>query len=305
MNNLQIFLFGKFCVQYGDKVLTGLEGGRIQELFCYLLLYRNRCHPRETLANLLWNETPTIQSKSRLRKPLWQIQSALDSQGGSPVLLVDPDWVQINPEAGIWLDVTMFEQACTCTQGVPGESLDTQSVQTLRTMVDLYRGDLLEGCYSDWCLYERERLQHMYLNLLDKLMAYSEAHQEFEAGVDYGERILRFDRARERTHRRLMRLQYLARDRTAALRQYDRCVTALNQELGVEPAVQTVALYNQIRADLLGGVPLMPAELVQPTSVLLPKVLVHLQQLQLVLTNVQCQVQKDIQLVEAFLKTEH
>ena len=34
----------------------------------------------------------------------------------------------------------------------------------------VYRGDLLEGCYQDWCLFERERLQNAYLAMLDKLM---------------------------------------------------------------------------------------------------------------------------------------
>src|SRR5438128_1039451 len=58
----------------------------------------------------------------------------------------------------------------------------------------LYRGDLLEGWYSDWCLYERERLQHMYLAMLDKLMEYSESHQEYETGQTYGMRALRYDR---------------------------------------------------------------------------------------------------------------
>ncbi|NIN69138.1 MAG: hypothetical protein GTO63_31510, partial [Anaerolineae bacterium] len=81
------------------------------------------------------------------------------------------------------------------------------------------------------CLYERERLQNMYLAILDKLVSYSEVQGAYEAGLGYGSRILSYDGARERTHRRLMRLYYLAGDRTAALRQYDSCVEALRREL--------------------------------------------------------------------------
>ena len=44
----------------------------------------------------------------------------------------------------------------------------------------------------------------------------------FAEPLAYGARILHCDRARERTHRRLMRLHFLAGDRTAALRQYPR-----------------------------------------------------------------------------------
>jgi hypothetical protein len=89
----------------------------------------------------------------------------------------------------------------------------------------------------------------MYLSMLDKLLDYCEAQSEPEAGLMYGQQILRYDRARERTHRRMMRLHYLAGDRTSALRQYHSCVQALAEELDVGPAKSTVALYNQIRAD--------------------------------------------------------
>jgi len=56
------------------------------------------------------------------------------------------------------------------------------------------------GCYDDWCIFERERLQNIYLLMLDKLISYSAKHREYEAGQGYGYTILRYDRARERTH---------------------------------------------------------------------------------------------------------
>src|SRR5438876_1093845 len=97
-------------------------------------------------------------------------------------------------------------------------------------------GYLLQGCYQDWCLCERERLQQLYLGALDRLMEYSEIHGEYAAGLTYGGRILRLDCARERTHRGMMRLYHLNGDRTAALRQYERCAATLKKELGVLPA---------------------------------------------------------------------
>jgi hypothetical protein len=84
-------------------------------------------------------------------------------------------------------------------------------------------------------------------------MGFCELARKFVAGIDYGMRILKQDRACERTHRRMMRLHYLAGDRTAALRQYARCLDALDQELGVGPARATVHLYEQIRADRLAA----------------------------------------------------
>jgi DNA-binding SARP family transcriptional activator len=303
MSLLSIHLFGKFCVRCNDQVVDGFDVRKLQELFCYLLLYRARLQSRETLANL-WDGKSTVQSKKSLRQVLWQLQTALDShtESGSHVLLVDPEWVQLNGEADLWLDVAVFEQAFALVKGVPGEQLEAQSVQAVRSAVELYRGDLLDGWFQDWCLYERERLQNMYLAMLDKLMGYCEAYQEYESGLVYGASILRYDRARERTHQRLMRLQYLAGDRAAALRQYDRCVVALDEELSVPPATRTVALYEQIRADRLGSLPPAAPQLAAEVQ-LSPHLegLRRLEQIQTGLSNIRRQLQQlqqDLQMVE-------
>jgi DNA-binding SARP family transcriptional activator len=196
-----------------------------------------------------------------LRQALWQLHIALDPQGNDGrVLLVDPEWIRINSEIDLWLDVAEFEQACAALKGIPGQQLAADSASRLQNAADVYEGDLLEDCYEDWCLYERERLQNLYLGLVGKLMAYCEAHGEFEAGLAHGERILRLDRASERTHRQLMRLHYLGGDRTGALRQFSRCVAALDEELDVKPARSTVMLYEQIRDDRLDGTDVLPMD---------------------------------------------
>jgi DNA-binding SARP family transcriptional activator len=286
----------------------------VQELFCYLLLYRERSHPRETLASLLWGDTTTAQSKAYLRKALWQLQAALDSQAESiseRLLVIEPDWVQINPRADLWLDVAVFEQAFALVQGVPDRELEPRHVRALRDAADLYQGDLLEGWYQDWCLYERERLQNLYLTMLDRLMGYCEIHHDrdenCEIGVIYGTLILRYDRARERTHRRLMRLHYLAGNRTAALRQYEQCVAALKEELDVKPTQRTTALCEQIRADKLE--PLTPAlpqapELSEPAAAPLFEITGYLRHLRDVLANVQHRVQGKIHEMEQALDSQ-
>ena len=77
----------------------------------------------------------------------------------------------------------------------------------------------------------RERLQNMYLGMLEQLMDYYELRREYERALVYGGRLLQQDRARECVHVRVMRLRYLSGDRIGALRRYQRCVEALDQEL--------------------------------------------------------------------------
>lgn len=302
MTQTQIFLFGRFCLECEGQKLLNFESQKIQELFCYLLMYRSRPHPREKLASLLWCDCSTTQSKRYLRQALWQLQTTLDQHTPhqQTLLLTEPDWLQIDPEHPLWLDVDQFEGAYTETQGQAGSNLTDGQVCRLNQAVQLYRGDLLENWYHDWCLFERERLQNMYLIMLDKLMSYCEAHQRYEEGIVYGKQILHCDYARESTHRRLMRLHYLSGDRTGALRQYEHCVAALDKELNIKPSARTLALHECIQSDSLDTASVLlfsayPATVGTPPS--LAKVVDHLHQLRHTLIAAQQQVEKDIEAV--------
>lgn len=293
-------LFGKFSAYRDAELVRGLDAGKEQELLSYLLVRRDRCHPREALATLLWGDTSTERSKKYLRQALWHVQSILEdgSPQGTPLLLIGHDWVQLNLQSDLWLDVASFEQAYAATRGVPGHLLDSSRSGLLKNALELYKGDLMEGSYQDWCLFERERLQNIYLSMLEKLMIYSERHGQYEAGLGYGSTILQFDRARESTHRHLMHLHYLAGDRTSALRQYERCTRGLIEELGVKPQKRTSALYEQIRADRLVEVAPSANHAGTEAASALNDALSHLKRFQVVLSAIQNRLQRDINAVE-------
>jgi DNA-binding SARP family transcriptional activator len=308
MPTFSIQLFGKFCVRHDQQILEGFEARKVQELFCYLLLHRDHSLSRETLASILWSDTTTAQSKKNLRQAFWQLQSALgahNEQVNERVLLVEPDWVQLNTEANFWLDVEVFEKTYKFVQKTPGQELDNATAQLLEDTIQLYQGPLLEGWYLDWCLLERERLQSMYLTMLDKLMSFCEMGHDYETGLFYGMRIMCYDRARERTHRRMMRLYYLTGDRAEALRQYERCAVALEEELGISPSKNTIAIYNQIQADQLDEPSPTLVDSDTPHEVPAPpllEVLGHLAQVQRNLDELQNQVQQSIHLVKMALQ---
>jgi DNA-binding SARP family transcriptional activator len=254
MSPISICLFGKLAVSRDGKLLTGFEAGKVQELFGYVLINRHCQHLREVLASLLWGEISTAQSKKYLRQTLWQLQAALESGPSATdasVLQITPEWLRVNPDGEFSLDIAVFEEAFALARDTPSQALSSEQIQRLEQAVDLYRGEFLEGCYQDWCLFERERMLNIYVSMLDKLMVACQMRHHYDAGIAYGDRILRYDRAREQTHRRLMILSYLSGDRTAALRQFQRCSAALVEELGVKPSARTLAVLEQIRADRL------------------------------------------------------
>jgi DNA-binding SARP family transcriptional activator len=254
MMQLRIHLLGQISIQQGSNPITELSAKAL-EMLCYLLLYRDRPHTRETLAAALWADTSTQRAQKYLRQTLWQLQTVLDRHRNpdetGALLLLDAGWIQMNPRGEWWLDVTGLEQAYQFCREIPGSALTDEQARLVEAAIALYRGDLLETWHQDWCIYERERLQLTYLALLDKLVAYCTARRLYARGVDYAQRILRCDIARESTYQQLMRLHYLAGDRTTALREYARCVQALQREFDLPPMQATVDLYEQIRAERL------------------------------------------------------
>lgn len=304
MYKIRVSLFGRFRVTCEGQDLPGLEGRKVQELLSYLLIHRSKPHPREFLAELLWGSSAGSQTRKYLRQTLWQLQSALDGQaggGGGSMLLVDAEWVGVNPQVEPWLDVALLERSFSQIQDISGRNLDSRCQQGLQEAIEVYHGDLLEGCYEEWCLFERERLRMMYIVMLEKLTDCCEACGEYERGLLYCSRVLRMDPARERTHRRLMRLHVLAGDRTAALRQYERCVAVLARELGVGPAKRTVELYERIRGDSpdTQRVPVAePREDEDSVGDSVTDSLQRLRQVQAALYTLQRQINREIQTIE-------
>lgn len=299
---IEIRLFGQISVQRDGLPLPGLSAKAL-ELLCYLLLHRERGHTRETLAGLLWPEAADSLAKKYLRQAIWQLQAAVASRRGPPaaepgaVLILRPGWVRVNPEGAWWLDVAAFEQAYGTCRDTPGERLADPAAQTLEAAAGLYRGDLAEAWYQDWCSYERDRLQLTYLAMLEQLMGYCESRQGYAKGIAYGHRILRYDPARESTYRRLMRLYYRTGDRTTALRQYDRCAAAVAQHFGLQPSRETAALYHQVRTDQLADPPRPGAARLadaEPGSDLLLGLHRRLDHVQESLTALQGQVQQEL-----------
>jgi DNA-binding SARP family transcriptional activator len=310
---LKVRLFGKFKAQGNGQELDSSLSTKAKELFCYLLLHRDRPHPREPLATLFWGECTPEQTRKYLRQTLWQLQTALHQFPGDKyldVIRVEKGSVQLDTGRDLWLDVDEFEQSFVPVKGLPGEKMDATCASALRNAVSLYEGDLLGGWYHDWCLYHRERLENTYLAMLDKLMAYCELHDEFDAGFAYGERLLLQDRASERTYCRLMRMRYFAGDRAGALREFQRCEAALNEELGVAPAKQTVELREQICGDFINT---QQSSAMKTPRTSLPAgnnpdsgrpLLIGLHKVRSMLIEIQRRLELDIQEVEDILNIE-
>jgi len=298
MGTLRIKLLGQPSLHQDDRPIATLSAKAL-EMLCYLFLYRDRPHTREALAEVLWSDVSAERAQKYLRQTLWQLQSALDIHSDTHMALITlgPGWLRINPKADWWFDVDTLEQAYQLCRETGAPALNDEQARLLELAAELYEGDLLVTWHHDWCIYERERLQLTYLAILDCLMNFCEIRQAYTRGVAHGQNILRYDPARESTYRQLMRLRYLAGDRTTALREYRRCEAALRREFDLPPSQQTIQLYELIRADRRAEIvaasarpPSSAPQAPRPPAELYTKI----EHLQASLTEFQAQIQREL-----------
>ncbi len=235
-SSLVICLFGRPELWRGDQLLPSLATHKTQSLLAYLIIHCKRSHLRDELAAVFWGDQDDIHARHSLATALWRIRRLL----GKEYLITDTTCVQFDPTSPFWLDVTEFECRVTNYADEPTE---------LAAAVELYRGDLLEGFYDDWCIEERYRLESLYLKALGHLMDWHEAQGDAKHVLRYAQKYLARDPLMEKVHLAAIRSLVTLGDLAGARRQWQICCETRQHELLAPPSSEML----QQAENLLGA----------------------------------------------------
>lgn len=230
----------------------------------YRLVADSQPVPREHLCFLLWPDTPESSARRNLTGLLSHLRRTLPTP---QMLLTEKEQVWLDSNY-VWSDVKVFQRLSAMEK-------PSGRTKALEQAVGLYRGPFLDGFYLPdspefemWAALERQTWERLYLEALASLIEEQAARGEYAAAIAYARRYLATDDLAEEIHRRLIELYATSGDRSAALRQYDQCLTILERELGVDPLPETQSAY---RAVLDGSPSPGTAPLVEPTWTTLPR----------------------------------
>jgi DNA-binding SARP family transcriptional activator len=264
MREFRVMFLGPFSVMGGPETRPTQMRHKAQDLLAITLIAPDRRVLREAAAEALWPDSNFEASRKSMRQALWQIHRAADDgvQEDQRLVLSDGEALHINPRRRLWVDVPVFAEAGRIAQDAGAGPLNAADLIGLSGAADLYRGPLHAGCYDEWCLIPRARLEDQCLTLLDTLSREYERHAAFDLAIKWAQRLLDIEPAHERSHRRLMRLYFRTGDRTRALRQFHRCRWILEHDLGMRPDARTEELGAAICSDTLSvadaGVDVLP-----------------------------------------------
>lgn len=248
--HLELRLLGRPEVLSDGRDLTSEIGAKGLGLLTFLAIAAPEPVARERLAGTFWSDKREEAARYRLRHTLWDLRRLL----GDDLVQSDQSSSWLNPADSVHIDVVELREGCR-KLGVNTSQYEPEGVDAdrLRSLVDLYRGELLQGLvvrdaplFEEWLLAERERFQ---LLTQEAMWCLAQAQRSLGAQRDAAEtlnRLLEADPLRERSYRALMGLYLSEGDRAAAIRVYKLCATRLADELGVAPSPDTQRLHQMI-----------------------------------------------------------
>ena len=223
----------------GREVLAVLQQPKRLGILAYLAADPpRRFHRRDSLLALFWPDFDEGHARAALRRSLHFLRSAL----GPDVLAGRGDEEIGVPEELLWCDATALDRSLQA--GDPERAMS------------LYRGPFLDGLhvegaaseFQDWLDRERHRLRRQAAGAATLLMERAEREGRAADAARWARGALDLMPDDESALRRLLALLDRAGDRPAAIQAYEDFARRMAQDLELEPAPETRALADSIRA---------------------------------------------------------
>jgi len=238
----------------GQDILPRSKKARA--LLAFLCMNADSTVTRYRISDMLWDRVPESQANASFRQALRQLTVAIQPLA-EELIVLSRDTIRLDASV-CWIDVrAVLSPDSLPTRGSRGE------------LAALCPGELFEGLdgisasFDQWLITQRTRFTDHLRGLLEaELRDAATSGAERRAAV--ARRVIGFDPTHEGATRALMRALTDMGERAQALHEYERCRDALRTLLDVEPASETKALHEALRAFNAPAVPVIRSVAVPP-----------------------------------------
>jgi len=236
--SLRIFSLGAFEVMRGEDRVSEADWNtkKVKYLFAYLCA-RGRRVSEDALVEEFWpgdgerGRRSLNSALSRLRKSLPWVEQ--------PVVRKE-EHVQLNPELRVSHDLVELEELLKAGQ----------DLERARRVSQLYRGPYLDGCYMEWAMPIRTRLEREVAALLFALAGWCRGQGRLAEAQEYVQRTLDIDPCHQEGHRLAIEVFGATGRPEEAVRQFERAERMLRQHLDMLPSLELVEAYHRARLSL-------------------------------------------------------
>lgn len=244
----EVRMFGGFEVRDRAATYHSTLGRKGRLIACFLFTYPNISHRREKLIEFCSTGHDDRRTKRAFNTVIWRLRCLLKKCASEVRLSSTGRELSVEAEDTTFIDLHRFEAA---TREVCETSRAPIDRSRLTEGLDAYVGPYLDGFDEEWILYERERLECLFIRCQCKLLDGCYKQGRIEDAIECGRKILAIDPLHESVQQRLMLLYVLSGRQGAAIRHFDRCSSLLHQECGVRPMPDTLEIAGLIKSGLI------------------------------------------------------
>lgn len=246
--SLAVYCLGQFQVYQDERLVENWLSRKALSLFKYLILEHPVPVVKEILMDRFWPDSDLEAARRNLHQAIYALRQILrGEQQEFHHIFFKNDCYSLNPNLETWIDFREFEKCMNTGRRLDQGGLLDKAIEQYGTAEGLYQGDFLEeDLYEDWPILQREQLRHSYLSLVDRLSELYLQNSQYTSVIHLCHKVLAKDRCYEAAHRRLMQGYLALGQRHLAVRQYQTCIRALREDLGIQPSRETIDLYHRI-----------------------------------------------------------
>ncbi|MGH8902428.1 MAG: AfsR/SARP family transcriptional regulator [Egibacteraceae bacterium] len=242
---MRIQLAGRVSVECAHAVIDEqlLYGRQARLIFALLVLERDRPVHRDELAEALWPQGLPRTWNAAMRGVVSKVRAFLSAVEQPAALSRGFGAYQLHLPDDVVVDV---ELACSAVE-VAQQTLREGNPERATALAENARTVTVRPFFADvegrWVDGVRDHLREVLLSALCVLSEGYACLGRHRLAVRAAEQAIALEPFREQAYELLMRAHIAAGNPAEALRAYDRCRRLLADELGVDPASETAALY--------------------------------------------------------------
>jgi two-component SAPR family response regulator len=232
--------FGKTRVRINNRYLSTKEWQTqsARDLF-FLFLSHPEGLTKEQVGLYFWPDASPDDLRLRFKNALYRVRHAV----GKQTINLQDEYYHFNWSMDYEYDAESFktEYDLALQAKEPQEK-----IKLLRSAVERYKGPYLTEIDQSWIVAEREKYIQMNIDALMRLTRLYIEKRNFKTALKYCNQALTEDPCFEEAHRLAMRIHAAMGNRVGVVRQYERCIASMMEEIGAPPSRQTEELFRSL-----------------------------------------------------------
>jgi len=227
----------------GDSVSGRALGGRRARLALVALALSTGPVPADRLAEIIWPEHQPPTWPAALRGVIRSLRTSLTpvGGGGERVVLTTPLGYGLAP--GVEVDLHEAAATLRAASSLAEQGRHEAAIQAADPLTLLSADQLLPGEDGGWLEPYRAQADAVALQALELVARSAGALGDHHLAAEAGRRAVAANPLDERSHRTLVRALQRGGDRAGVVLAYEACRAVLADQLGVDPAPETVQVY--------------------------------------------------------------